>query len=63
MFLFCIFLGLWYNFGSVDDFGVVIDMIKYVFDSGVIYFDLVNNYGFGLGSVEINFGKILKENF
>lgn len=28
-------LGLWHNFGSVDDFGVATDMIKYAFDNGV----------------------------
>ena len=38
-------------------------MIKYAFDSGVTHFDLANNYGPGPGSAEINFGKILKENF
>ena len=56
-------LGLWHNFGSVDDFGVATDMIKYAFDSGVTHFDLANNYGPVPGSAEINFGKILKENF
>ena len=33
-------LGLWHNFGSVDDFGVATDMIKYAFDNGVTHFDL-----------------------
>ena len=56
-------LGLWHNFGSVDDFGVATDMIKYAFDSGVTHFDLANNYGPVPGSAEINFGKILKEHF
>ena len=28
-------LGLWHNFGSVDDFGVATDMIKYAFDRTV----------------------------
>ena len=55
-------LGLWHNFGSVDDFGVATDMIKYAFDNGVTHFDLANNYGPVPGSAEINFGKILKEN-
>lgn len=36
---------------------------KYAFDSGVTHFDLANNYGPVPGSAEINFGKILKENF
>lgn len=56
-------LGLWHNFGSVDDFGVATDMIKYAFDNGVTHFDLANNYGPVPGSAEQNFGKILKENF
>ncbi len=56
-------LGLWHNFGSVDDFGVATDMIKYAFDHGVTHFDLANNYGPVPGSAESNFGKILKENF
>ena len=47
----------------LDDFGVATDMIKYAFDSGVTHFDLANNYGPVPGSAEINFGKILKENF
>ena len=56
-------LGLWHNFGSVDDFGIASDMIKYAFDNGVTHFDLANNYGPVPGSAETNFGKILKENF
>lgn len=56
-------LGLWHNFGSVDDFGIATDMIKYAFDQGVTHFDLANNYGPALGSAETNFGRILKENF
>ena len=38
-------LGLWHNFGSVDNFNVATDMIKYAFDHGVTHFDLANNYG------------------
>ena len=56
-------LGLWHNFGSVDDFGIASDMIKYAFDNGVTHCDLANNYGPVPGSAETNFGKILKENF
>lgn len=56
-------LGLWHNFGSVDDFGVATDMIKYAFDHGVTHFDLANNYGPVPGSAESSFGKILKDNF
>lgn len=56
-------LGLWHNFGDVDDFGVATDMIKFAFDNGVTHFDLANNYGPSPGSAETNFGRILKENF
>lgn len=56
-------LGLWHNFGDVDDFNVATDMIKYAFDNGVTHFDLANNYGPSPGSAETNFGKILKNNF
>lgn len=55
-------LGLWHNFGDVDDFSAATDMIKYAFDNGVTHFDLANNYGPSPGSAEINFGRILKEN-
>lgn len=56
-------LGLWHNFGSVDDFSVATDMIKYAFDQGITHFDLANNYGPVPGSAETNFGRILKTNF
>ena len=56
-------LGLWHNFGSVDDFGIASDMRKYAFDNGVTHFDLANNYGPIPGSAETNFGRILRENF
>lgn len=56
-------LGLWHNFGSVDNFDVATDMVKYAFDHGVTHFDLANNYGPLPGSAEINFGKILSKHF
>ena len=54
-------LGLWHNFGSVDDFSVATDMILTAFDAGICHFDLANNYGPVPGSAEENFGRILKE--
>lgn len=53
-------LGLWHNFGDVDDFQVATDMIKFAFDNGICHFDLANNYGPAPGSAETNFGRILK---
>ena len=51
-------LGLWHNFGSVDDFTMAT-----AFDHGITHFDLANNYGPVPGSAETNFGRILRENF
>lgn len=56
-------LGLWHNFGFVDDFDTSLEMIKHAFSAGITHFDLANNYGPPPGSAEINFGKILKEHF
>ena len=54
-------LGLWHNFGDVDDFDVATDMILCAFDNGITHFDLANNYGPSPGSAEVNFGRILRE--
>ena len=54
-------LGLWHNFGDVDDFENARKMIFKSFDLGITHFDLANNYGPSPGSAERNFGKILKE--
>lgn len=56
-------LGLWHNFGFVDDFDTSLEMTKHAFSAGITHFDLANNYGPPPGSAEINFGKILKEHF
>lgn len=52
-------LGLWHNFGDVDDFEMATSMILHAFDSGITHFDLANNYGPPPGSAEANFGKVL----
>jgi len=56
-------LGLWHNFGSVDNFENGENIVKEAFDKGITHFDLANNYGPIPGSAETNFGKILKNNF
>ncbi|HJV78249.1 MAG TPA: aldo/keto reductase [Paludibacter sp.] len=56
-------LGLWHNFGDVDDADEALKMIQFAFDHGITHFDLANNYGTPYGSAEKNFGKILKEHF
>jgi L-glyceraldehyde 3-phosphate reductase len=52
-------LGLWHNFGDVDDFDNCKKMLFTAFDLGITHFDLGNNYGPPPGSAEINFGRIL----
>jgi len=56
-------LGLWHNFGDVDDADEALKMIQFAFDNGITHFDLANNYGTPFGSAEKNFGKILKKHF
>jgi len=55
-------LGLWHNFGFVNDYETARAIIVEAFSQGVTHFDLANNYGPPPGSAEQNFGKILKEN-
>jgi L-glyceraldehyde 3-phosphate reductase len=54
-------LGLWHNFGGVDDHAVARAMLHRAFDLGVTHFDLANNYGPPYGSAEETFGRILRE--
>ncbi|MCX7983845.1 MAG: L-glyceraldehyde 3-phosphate reductase [Bacteroidetes bacterium] len=56
-------LGLWHNFGGVDDFHTARMMVRTAFDYGITHFDLANNYGPPPGSAEINFGRILNLDF
>jgi L-glyceraldehyde 3-phosphate reductase len=56
-------LGLWHNFGFVDDFSNSRSVIQKAFDFGITHFDLANNYGPPPGSAEENFGKILDLDF
>lgn len=52
-------LGLWHNFGSVDRYENMREILFEAFDSGITHFDLANNYGPSYGSAEENFGRIL----
>jgi L-glyceraldehyde 3-phosphate reductase len=56
-------LGLWHNFGDVDDFKNARRIIRHAFDKGITHFDLANNYGPPPGSAEENFGAMLKKDF
>ncbi len=56
-------LGLWHNFGFVDNYENSREVLKFAFDSGITQFDLANNYGPPYGSAESNFGTILQRDF
>jgi L-glyceraldehyde 3-phosphate reductase len=56
-------LGLWHNFGGVDNFENARAMLRRAFDLGITHFDLANNYGPPYGSAEENFGRILTKDF
>src|ERR1700758_637801 len=56
-------LGLWHNFGGVDNFENSRTMLRRAFDLGITHFDLANNYGPPYGSAEETFGQILKKDF
>ena len=56
-------LGLWHNFGFVDNIQNARAILRTAFDLGITHFDLANNYGPPYGSAEENFGTILKKDF
>jgi len=56
-------LGLWQNFGDDRPLENSRRMLRRAFDVGITHFDLANNYGPPYGSAEINFGRIVAEDF
>jgi L-glyceraldehyde 3-phosphate reductase len=56
-------LGLWQNFGDESPLATQRAILRRAFDLGVTHFDLANNYGPPYGSAEINFGRLLREDF
>jgi L-glyceraldehyde 3-phosphate reductase len=56
-------LGLWHNFGDIDNYDNAHDILQVAFNNGITHFDLANNYGPPAGSAESNFGKIFKQDF
>jgi L-glyceraldehyde 3-phosphate reductase len=56
-------LGLWQNFGesrAIDDSRAI---LRRAFDLGITHFDLANNYGPPYGTAELNFGRLLAQDF
>ena len=56
-------LGLWQNFGDGALLETQRAILRRAFDLGVTHFDLANNYGPPYGSAEVNFGRLLAEDF
>jgi L-glyceraldehyde 3-phosphate reductase len=56
-------LGLWQNFGDGAPLDLQRAILRRAFDLGVTHFDLANNYGPPYGSAEINFGRLMREDF
>jgi L-glyceraldehyde 3-phosphate reductase len=54
-------LGLWHNFGGIDNIENCRKMLFRAFDIGITHFDLANNYGPPYGSAEETFGRIMKK--
>jgi L-glyceraldehyde 3-phosphate reductase len=56
-------LGLWHNFGDTTPIEKQREILRTAFDLGITHFDLANNYGPPFGSAEVNFGRLLREDF
>jgi len=56
-------LGFWHNFGDDAPFERSRAICRYAFDHGVTHFDFANNYGVPAGSAEVNFGRLMDEDF
>lgn len=56
-------LGLWHNFGRIDNLENARNILRLAFDEGITHFDLANNYGPPPGSAEETFGSIFKQDF
>lgn len=56
-------LGLWHNFGAIDDCEEARRLLHRAFDRGITHFDLANNYGPPPGSAEETAGRLLTSDF
>ncbi|MDX6626716.1 MAG: L-glyceraldehyde 3-phosphate reductase [Solirubrobacterales bacterium] len=56
-------LGYWHNFGDDRPFDSQRAISRRGFDLGITHHDLANNYGPPYGSAEINFGRLMREDF
>ena len=54
-------LGMWHNFGAVDDYDRSRQIVRYAFDHGITHLDLANNYGPPYGSAEQTLGRLVDD--
>ena len=54
-------LGMWHNFGGVDDYERSRTILRHAFDQGISHLDLANNYGPPYGSAEETLGRVMDE--
>ena len=54
-------VGIWWNFGGVDQLENCRDMLRTAFDLGVTHIDIANNYGPPPGSAEETFAQIYRQ--
>lgn len=56
-------LGYWHNFGDDVPFETQRAVSRRAFDLGITHHDLANNYGPPYGAAEVNFGRLMREDF
>ena len=56
-------LGYWHNFGDDRSFEIQRAVARRAFDLGITHHDLANNYGPPHGAAEMNFGRLMREDF
>jgi L-glyceraldehyde 3-phosphate reductase len=56
-------LGYWHNFGDARPFELQRAISRRAFDLGIVHHDLANNYGPPYGAAEVNFGRLMREDF
>jgi L-glyceraldehyde 3-phosphate reductase len=56
-------LGYWHNFGDERPFELQRAIAQRAFNLGIVHHDLANNYGPPYGAAELNFGRLMREDF
>ena len=54
-------LGMWHNFGGIDDYQRSRSILRHAFDRGITHLDLANNYGLPYGSAEETLGRVMDD--